>query len=158
MTKHERPKATPAVYLFLIKEGQVLLLLRKNTGYNDGQYSAIAGHIEKHEGVIEALKKEAFEEAGIDFACEFIKLDTVSFIPKDIFRDHRDKKGFWVIPEYCFAVELKDKSIRLSSEHKAVKWVSYNKAIELLRYDGNKTALWELRQRLGQYISSFLDK
>ena len=125
---------------------------------DDDSWQFIAGGGEDGEEPVDAAKRESFEEAGIDFACEFIKLDTVSFIPKDIFRDHRDKKGFWVITEYCFAVELKDKSIRLSSEHKAVKWVSYNKAIELLRYDGNKTALWELRQRLGQYISSFLDK
>jgi len=125
---------------------------------DDDSWQFIAGGGEDGEEPVEAAKREAFEEAGIFPESEFLKLDTVSSIPKDIFRDHRDKKGFWVIPEYCFTVELKDKSIRLSSEHKNVKWVSYDKALELLRYDGNKTALWELRQRLGQNISSFLEK
>ncbi len=125
---------------------------------DDDSWQFIAGGGEDGEEPVEAARRESFEEAGIVSESEFLKLDTVSSIPKDIFRDHRDKKGFWVIPEYCFAVELKDKTIRLSSEHKAVKWVSYDKALELLRYDGNKTALWELRQRLGQNISSFLEK
>jgi len=38
--------------------------------------------------------------------------------------------------------------IRLSHEHAQMKWASYDEAHALLRYDSNKTALWELAQRL----------
>ena len=54
----------------------------------------------------------------------------------------------FVVPEYTFAVELKNYGIKLSNEHKEYKWVEYNEAMEKLRYDSNKTALWELNQRL----------
>lgn len=55
-----------AVYLILEKEDKVLLLRRKNTGYEDGQYSLIAGHVEVNESLTAALIREAKEEAGID--------------------------------------------------------------------------------------------
>jgi 8-oxo-dGTP diphosphatase len=42
-----------------------LLLRRYQTGYMDGYYSLIAGHVEPHERVSEALVREAAEEAGI---------------------------------------------------------------------------------------------
>ena len=36
----------------------------------------------------------------------------------------------------------------LSSEHKEYRWVKYDEAMRLLKYDSNKTALWELNERL----------
>jgi 8-oxo-dGTP pyrophosphatase MutT (NUDIX family) len=54
-----------AVYLLLLREGQVLLLRRHNTEYEDGKYSVIAGHVEPREHVTQALVREAAEEAGI---------------------------------------------------------------------------------------------
>lgn len=36
----------------------------------------------------------------------------------------------------------------LSSEHKEYRWVEYDEAMRLLKYDSNKTALWELNERL----------
>lgn len=67
MTKSkERFKLIPAVYLLLRKGNQVLLLRRANTGYQDGKYSLIAGHLDGDELGTEAIAREAKEEAGID--------------------------------------------------------------------------------------------
>ena len=55
----------------------------------------------------------------------------------------------YVIPEYAFAVEIRnDDNIQLSNEHKEYKWVEYDEAIKKLKYDSNKTALWELNERI----------
>ena len=54
-----------AVYLILIKKDKILLSRRFNTGWMDGKYSLIAGHIDGKEPVSKAMIREAKEEAGI---------------------------------------------------------------------------------------------
>ncbi len=66
----ERFKITPAVYLILEKDGQVLLLRRFNTDYEDGNYGLPAGHKEAGEYPTKALSRETLEEIGIDIEPE----------------------------------------------------------------------------------------
>lgn len=61
----ERFKLVTAVHLILIEDEKILLQRRYNTGYEDGNYSIVAGHIDGNESVIKAMKREAFEEANI---------------------------------------------------------------------------------------------
>lgn len=61
----ERFKIISAVHLFLVQKGKILLLKRMNTGYEDGNYSVVAGHIDGNEEVKTAMIREAEEEAGI---------------------------------------------------------------------------------------------
>lgn len=58
-------KANVNAYLILKQKSQVLLLLRQNTGYYDGYYGLVSGHIEAGESAQEGLIREAKEEAGI---------------------------------------------------------------------------------------------
>ena len=58
-------KFVSAVHLFLVKDGKILLLRRFNTGYEDGNYSVPAGHIDGNERATTAMLREAKEEAGV---------------------------------------------------------------------------------------------
>lgn len=60
----DRFKIIPAVYLLLMKDGEILLSLRKNTGFKDGEYGLVSGHLDGDETVREAMVREAQEEAG----------------------------------------------------------------------------------------------
>lgn len=65
MGSKERFKLIPAAYLFLVKDGKILLSRRFQTGYEDGNYSVPAGHVDGGEAAREALVREAREEIGI---------------------------------------------------------------------------------------------
>lgn len=59
-----------AVHLFLLKDNQILLSRRFQTGYEDGNYSLPAGHVEANESVVQALIRETREEIGISLRPE----------------------------------------------------------------------------------------
>ncbi|MBU0722751.1 NUDIX domain-containing protein [Patescibacteria group bacterium] len=61
----KRHQNIPASYLTLMKDNKVLLLRRFNTGYEDGNYSMVAGHVDKGETFTQCIIREAEEEAGI---------------------------------------------------------------------------------------------
>jgi 8-oxo-dGTP diphosphatase len=69
-----RFKALVAVHLFLLRPGQTLLARRYNTGFEDGSYSVIAGHLDGAEPVTHAMVREASEEAGITIREEDLRL------------------------------------------------------------------------------------
>jgi ADP-ribose pyrophosphatase YjhB (NUDIX family) len=60
-----RFKLLSAVHLLLVRNGEVLLLRRYNTGYEDGNYSVPAGHLDGNEPVSTAMAREAREEVGL---------------------------------------------------------------------------------------------
>lgn len=73
----DRFKLIAAVHLFLVRGDQILMLLRKNTGYEDGNYSVVAGHLDGGEEVIQASIREAREEAGILIRPEDVRVTGV---------------------------------------------------------------------------------
>lgn len=72
--KKERFKLVPASYLVLIKDNKILLSRRFNTGYEDGNYSFVAGHLDGNETFIQAIIRETKEEADINIKPEDLKV------------------------------------------------------------------------------------
>lgn len=71
----ERKNAVvPGVFLVVRKDDQILLLQRKDTGYWDGCYSMVSGHVELGENFTDAIIREAKEEAGISITREQVKV------------------------------------------------------------------------------------
>jgi dATP pyrophosphohydrolase len=116
---------------------------------DDGNWQSIAGGGEDRETPLQAAIRETQEESGIPPVATFVKLDTVSSVPVTCFSDsHLWGEDVYVIPEYAFGVHADGREIRLSPEHSTFAWFSFEDAEKKLRYDGNRTALWELNQRL----------
>ena len=63
---NRRFRMLTAVHLFLIQDNKILLLRRFQTGYEDGNYSVVAGHLDGNEEITHAMVREAKEEARID--------------------------------------------------------------------------------------------
>ena len=74
----ERFKLIPAVFLVLKdNDGQLLLSQRLNTGYGNGYYSLVSGHVEDGESTVSAMIREAREETGIALQKDDLRLSHV---------------------------------------------------------------------------------
>ena len=120
---------------------------------SDGEYwQFIAGGGENTEKPIESAKREAFEEAGISPKSRYIVLDSCNTVPViGVTGEFTWGKDVYVIPEYAFGVEFDSDTIILSREHTEYRWVSYENAVAMLKWDSNKTALWELNARIAKH-------
>jgi dATP pyrophosphohydrolase len=107
----------------------------------------IAGGVEDNESFIDTAIRECYEEANITDYKSLIELDTMCSVRADIFKQDWPKE-IYTVTEHSLAVELVNMDITISDEHTEYRWVTYDEALEMLKYDSNKTAMWELMQRL----------
>ena len=112
-------------------------------------WQGVAGGGEDKETPLEAAHRESFEEAGIPSESSFIQLDTAEPVPVTVFGDsYLWGDRIYVIPQHSFGVLLSTKNILLSAEHTEYKWLKYLDARNLLSFDGDRTALWELDRKV----------
>ena len=106
----------------------------------------IAGGGENGETPIEAAKRETIEEMGAE-PKNIKQHSCIAYVPAEVVaesrRQHWDKNTF-VIPEYSFAFEC-DSEPLLSNEHAEYKWLTYDEARKLLKWDSNKVAMYEIK-------------
>ena len=128
-------------------DGNILYAIFKRSDLNVWQ--GIAGGVEGDETPLEACKREAHEEAMIPYDSQYIILDSHSTIPTNfIYGNFYWGEDIFNVIEYCFGVCVNNFDIVISSEHTEIKWVSYEVAFELFKWDSNRNALWELNERL----------
>ncbi|WP_420643457.1 NUDIX hydrolase [Candidatus Leptofilum sp.] len=136
------------VFPFRLIKGSIVeyaIFSRSDTG----NWQGIAGGGEDEENPLQAARRESWEEAKIPTDSKFIQLQTVNSVPAYNFRDsYLWGEKLYVVPEFCFGVEVSGFRLEISWEHQATKWVRFNEGESLLRYESNRIALWELNQRV----------
>jgi dATP pyrophosphohydrolase len=121
------------------------LLRRSDAGF----WQPVVGGGEDDETPLQAAQREAFEEAGIDPASEYMPLSTIESVPVTEFAEsYLWGDDVYVVPQCCFGVHAGDRQLVLSHEHTEHAWLTFHAALERLEWDGEKTALWELDRRL----------
>lgn len=116
MSKRERFKLSLSVFLLLIKNHQVLLIKRSNTGWMDGFYSVPAGAIDGNEPLADAMVREAKEEVNINVSKTDLTLVHIS---------HNNTDNQEWIGTYFLATKWTGEE-RLSEpeKHSEIKWAS----------------------------------
>lgn len=109
----------------------------------------LSGGGEDDETPMQAARREANEEGNILRDSKMIKLDSTASITAINFAAYKEwGNDVYVVPEYSFGVETQDKDLTLSFEHTELQWLKYKEAVTSLTWDSNKTALWELNERI----------
>lgn len=78
-----RAKFPVTVHLLFFRDHQILLLRRFNTGFEDGNYSVPAGHLDGNETVRMAAVREGREEVGVHIDVKNVAFATVTHRKSD---------------------------------------------------------------------------
>ena len=120
------------------------LIVRRS---DNSVWQAISGGGENDESILEAAKRELSEETQL-VGDNWQQLDSMCMLPKVFYAgNHNWTEHPFVIPEHSFSVKVTEDP-ELSSEHTDYRWCDYREASELLTYDSNRNALWEINERL----------
>lgn len=122
------------------KKGQKFeILLLKRTTERGGFWNVINGTLELQDSIINCRKRELFEETGIQDAVNWS-----DEIHRFSFKYHSD-----VFVVVVFAAKVfEDQKVVINNEHTEYRWVSFDRAINLLKFDDDKTALQNFREKL----------
>lgn len=119
-------------------------------------WQGICGGLEDYETIEEGARRETFEEAGIKEHLPLYPLESISYLPDNIFSTNARTiwgKEIVVVPMYFFAMSFNGQ-VKLSDEHNDVKWLTYDDAYNLIYYKDQQIALYELNEKLLHNIIS----
>ncbi|MBU0529601.1 NUDIX domain-containing protein [bacterium] len=121
-------------YIYRLTEnGPLYLMLKRSTGkYYEHLWQGVAGKIEKGETAWQAVVRELEEETGK----KPVKMFAADHIAS--FYDAR-KDRIQMVP--VFGIEVENSEVQLSEEHSEYKWVSFEDALTLLTWKGQKEGL-----------------
>lgn len=113
--------------------GPIYLMLKRSTGkHYEHLWQGVAGKIEKGETATQTVIRELEEETGKKPKKIFIADHIASFY------DARNDR-IQMVP--IFGIEVENSEVRLSEEHSEYKWVSFEEALALLTWKGQKEGL-----------------
>jgi dATP pyrophosphohydrolase len=114
---------------------------------DENYWQFVAGGGENNEPEIISAERELFEETGLRPKSIF-KLDSLTMIPVVNISGFLWGPETLLIPEYCFLANIDfTDEVTISNEHTDYKWVAYQSALSKLKWDSNKSAIWEANYR-----------
>jgi len=108
---------------FIVKNNKVLLVKRANEP-NKGKWSIPGGVVKLGESLIDALKREIFEETGLE-----IEALDVACVSEEIVRDNTGIKFHYVIID--FFAKVVGGELRVGSDAEDAKWISFDELDEV---------------------------
>ena len=128
------------VQVFIFTQNPVFkILILKRVPEREGHWQPITGGIEEGEKPSDTVKREIYEETGINKLERIIDLK-YSFIFTTNWHGKLTK-----MREMCYAAEIKKVMlIRLSNEHEEYKWCNEEEAKKYLKWEHNLIAFNKL--------------
>jgi len=112
-----------------LKGTNKILVLKRNSDFQHGQWEIMYGRIDQHEEFAEGLRREVKEETGLTD----LKIKKLSRI-WHIYRGEKSTEN--ELFGCTFICETETEKIYLSREHTEYKWIEYEKAVGLSQVSG----------------------
>ena len=125
-------------------------LLLKRIAKKGGFWQPPCGRVED-ESIMDAAYREIFEETGIKKDQITDVIEKVHYFVMD--KHYLTEEPIEPVEEFVFAFEVpRDIKVNIENniyvEHEEFKWVSFDEAIKLLKWDNNKDAVKKLNEIL----------
>lgn len=135
----ELPIKTQGI-IFKRENNVIKYLLLKRTKGDGGFWQPMTGTLNDGESLEECLIREMEEETGIKEYAQIIKnVDKFEWI--------KPEKGTMI--EYVFGIEVdKDVEVKISDEHDAYIWCSFDEALKKLEKINNRNSFTTLDEKL----------
>ena len=115
------------------ENGPVFLMLKRSPGkYYEHLWQGVAGKIEKGETATQTIIRELNEETGMKPKTLFAADHIASFY---------DVRNDRILMVPIFGIEVENSEVKLSEEHSEYKWASFEEALTLLTWKGQKEGL-----------------
>ena len=120
--------------------GLVYLMLKRSPGkYYEHLWQGVAGKIEKGETAVQTIIRELHEETGMKPKKMFAADHIASFY---------DARKDRILMVTIFGIEVENSKVHLSEEHSEYKWVSFEEALALLTWKGQKEGLRTVHEEI----------
>ena len=135
------------IYFFRISQNGEPEFAVMQRSDDENIYQGASGGVRDNETPEQAALRVASYEAGVPGGVPLFRLTSMGYAPATIFGPPAEwGKDVVVVPIYFFAMPA-DK-IKVSEQHRDMRWHSYEEAFALFTYESQKTGLWELQERL----------
>ena len=124
---------------------EILLALRKNTGYNDGEYELPGGHVEEGEDLFQAMIREAKEELNIELKREDLKIE-------HILHHYKGNRLKFILSTSCYNGNIE---IGEPDKCEKIEWFDIDK-LPINMYDKSKKVIMEIQNGIFYDNSDFM--
>ncbi len=132
-----------------MREGsEILYAIFRRHRSSGGYWQGISGGGEDDESPAEAVRREAWEEAGISADARLYPLQSRIMLPVAHVCGFLWGPDLILIPEYAYGLEVTRSELVLSHEHSRAVWRGIDEAMAMVKWDSNRAALWELDYRI----------